>query len=265
MAFQKQDKVIDAIDLLQKKRAMHLSAKDRFNDFTFELAEFYLVLAETSPETNRSESLSQARKLVGIAGRSQGDPQTLQKRDFLLAFSAVLENDTEKASHFLQADHMDSFLRTEPSVLVIAAKVYHSLGDDSKANELLLMAKDKNRELQAISEQVTNQELIFSGGEQMGLNHAQAVSINETGMQLFLDGQANVAMKHFYDAYQLSPETTAFGLNLLQSMIETDTGVYRRFNVHQLFDLINSNSLTEANQARLVQLQQLLNNSSNKH
>ena len=265
MAFQKQDKVIDAIDLLQKKRAMHRSAKDRFNDFTFELAEFYLVLAETSPETNRSESLSQARKLVGIAGRSQGDPQTLQKRDFLLAFSAVLENDTEKASHFLQADHMDSFLRTEPSVLVIAAKVYHSLGDDSKANELLLLAKDKNRELQAISEQVTNEELIFSGGEQMGLNHAQAVSINETGMQLFLDGQANVAMKHFYDAYQLSPETTAFGLNLLQSMIETDTGVYRRFNVHQLFDLINSDSLTEASQARLVQLQQLLNISSNKH
>lgn len=58
---------------------MHRSARDRFNDFTFELAEFYLLLAEEAPSTNREESLSQARKLVGLAGRSQSDRQVLQK------------------------------------------------------------------------------------------------------------------------------------------------------------------------------------------
>ncbi len=42
----------------------------------------------------------------------------------------------------------------------------------------------KNAELQAISEQVMNDELIFSGGERLGLNHEQAISINEAGTQL---------------------------------------------------------------------------------
>ena len=254
IAYQKQDKVVEAIDLLQKKRAMHRSAKDRFNDFTFELAEFYLFLAEESPETNRKESLSQARKLVGIAGRSQGDPQTLQKRDYLLAFSAVLDGDLEKAAHLLESDYFDNYLRTEPSILVIAAKVHHGLGDERKAGELLLMAKRKNAELQAISEQVMNDELIFSGGERLGLNHEQAISINEAGTQLFIEGLFNKAMRHFYDAFQLSPDTAAFGLNLLQCMIESDTGVYRKFNVRQLLDKIMSLPLNDVNKARLEQL-----------
>ena len=233
---------------------MHRSAKDRFNDFTFELAEFYLFLAEESPETNRKESLSQARKLVGIAGRSQGDAQTLQKRDYLLAFSALLDGDIDKAAHLLESDHIDNYLRTEPSVLVIAAKVHHGLGDERKAGELLLMAKQKNAELQAISEQVMNDELIFTGGERLGLNHEQAISINETGTQLFIEGMFNKAMKHFYDAFQLSPDTAAFGLNLLQCMIEADTGVYRKFNINVLLEKITSLPLNETNKTRLEQL-----------
>ena len=254
IAYQKQDKVVEAIDLLQKKRAMHRSAKDSFNDFTFELAEFYLFLAEESPETNRKESLSQARKLVGIAGRSQGDPQTLQKRDYLLAFSAVLDGELEKAEHLLEGEHIDNYLRTEPSILVIAAKVHHGLGDERKAGELLLMAKQKNAELQAISEQVMNDALIFTGGERLGLNHEQAVSINETGTQLFIEGLFTKAMKHFYDAFQLSPETAAFGLNLLQCMIEADAGVYRKFSIKHLLDKITSLPLNDTNRARLTQL-----------
>jgi CheY-like chemotaxis protein len=148
LAYQKQDKVVEAIDLLQKKRAMHRSAKDRFNDFTFELAEFYLLLAEEAPSTNREESLSQARKLVGLAGRSQSDRQVLQKRDYLLAFSAILESEDQKAAHLLESDYMDDYLRTEPSMLVIAAKVHHGLGEEGKASQLLALAKQKNAELQ---------------------------------------------------------------------------------------------------------------------
>jgi CheY-like chemotaxis protein len=254
LAFQKQDKVLEAIDLLQKKRAMHRSAKDRFNDFTFELAEFYLLLAEESPETNRSESLSQARKLVGIAGRSQGDPQTLQKRDYLLAFSAVLDDDPDKAAHFLESDYMANFFQTEPSMLVIAAKVHHRLGDEKKAAELLLMAKEKNANLHAISEQVMNDELIYTGGKRLDLNHEQALIINDAGTRYFVDKSYNKALKHFYDAFHLSPNTGAFGLNLLQCMIDSDTGVYRKFDVRQLLEKLSSMTLNEANQARLAQL-----------
>lgn len=254
LAYQKQDKVVEAIDLLQKKRAMHRSAKDRFNDFTFELAEFYLLLAEEAPSTNREESLSQARKLVGLAGRSQSDRQVLQKRDYLLAFSAILEGEDQKAAHFLESDYMDDYLRTEPSMLVIAAKVHHGLGEEGKASQLLALAKQKNAELQIISEQVANDDLIFSGGERLGLNHDQAVMLNETGTQLFMNKQYLPAMKHFYDALNLSPETAAFGLNLLQCMIESDTAVYRKYGIRKLLRVIADMALSDSNHHRLTQL-----------
>jgi CheY-like chemotaxis protein len=254
IAYQKQDKVVEAIDLLQKKRAMHRSAKDRFNDFTFELAEFYLLLAEEAPSTNREESLSQARKLVGLAGRSQSDRQVLQKRDYLLAFSAILESEDQKAAHLLESDYMDDYLRTEPSMLVIAAKVHHGLGEEGKASQLLALAKQKNAELQIISEQVANDDLIFSGGERLGLNHDQAVMLNETGTQLFMNKQYLPAMKHFYDALNLSPETAAFGLNLLQCMIESDTAVYRKYGIRKLLRVIADMALSDSNHHRLTQL-----------
>ena len=139
-------------------------------------------------------------------------------------------------------------------MLVIAAKVHHSLGDERRAGELLLMAKQKNSDIQGISEQVMNEESIFSGGERLGLNHEHAVAINDTGTQLFIDGLYAQAMKHFYDAFQLSPATAAFGLNLLQCMIEADTAVYRRFNIHQLLDTLSELALSESNTARLAQL-----------
>ena len=99
-----------------------------------------------------------------------------------------------------------------------------------------------------------NDELIFSGGERLGLNHEQAVAINQTGTQLFIEGSFTSAMKHFYDAFHLSEETPAFGLNLLQCMIEADTGVYRKFNLKQLIDKISTMKLNETNKARLEQL-----------
>ncbi|NKX22509.1 response regulator, partial [Alteromonadaceae bacterium A_SAG2] len=49
-------------------------------------------------------------------------------------------------------------------------------------------------------------------------------------------------------------DTAAFGLNLLQCMIESDTGVYRKFNVRQLLDKIMSLPLNDVNKARLEQL-----------
>jgi len=254
IAYQKQDKVIEAIDLLQKKRAMHRTAKDRFNDFTFELAEFYLLLAEDAPITNRQESLSQARKLVGIAGRSQGDSQTLQKRDYLLAFSAILEDEEQKAINLLESEYMDDYLRTDPSTLVVAAKVHFGIGEEEKANKLLALAKRKNSALQAISEQVTNEELIVDGGDRLGLNQQQAVMLNEAGTALFMENQYLPAMKNFYDALNLSPDTAAFGLNLLQCMIESDSAVYRKFTIRKLLSSIANMPLSDSNKNRLSQL-----------
>ena len=61
-------------------------------------------------------------------------------------------------------------------------------------------------------------------------------------------------MKHFYDAFQLSPQTAAFGLNLLQCMIEADIGVYRKYRLKQLIEKVTALTLNETNKARLEQL-----------
>lgn len=259
IAFQKQDKVIEAIDLLQKKRAMHRSAKDRFNDFTLELAEFYLLLAEESPATNRKESLSQARKLVGIAGRGQNDAQALQRRDFLLAFSAVLDDDDEKAAHFIDSEHMDNFVRTSPSTLVIAAKVFHKLGDEEKAAEALQLAREKNSAFLEVTEQASNSELIIEGGTKLDLNDTLAISLNDSGMQLFQQKKYNQALKYFYDAFTLSISTAAFGLNLLQCMLESNTAVYRKYTVQRLLTTLSDMKLNIPNQRRLDQLSSVAN------
>ena len=69
-------------------------------------------------------------------------------------------------------------------------------------------------------------------------------------------------MKHFYDAFQLSPETAAFGLNLLQCMIEADTAVYRRYGIHKLLDTLSELPLSETNRGRLEQLTLLVQENS---
>lgn len=78
--------------------------------------------------------------------------------------------------------------------------------------------------------------------------------LNETGTQLFMNKQYLPAMKHFYDALNLSPETAAFGLNLLQCMIESDTAVYRKYGIRKLLRVIADMALSDSNHHRLTQL-----------
>ncbi|GGW88250.1 response regulator [Alteromonas halophila] len=260
IAYQLQDRTLEAIELLQKKRAMHRSAKDRFNEFTFELAEFYLHIAEQSPSSNRQESLTQARRLLGIAGRSQSDPQTTQKRDYLLAFSAVLDNDQDKLSHLLETVLNSAHLeRAETPTLVIAAKVHHAAGDQSKARDLMHLAQQKNSNSMNISEQVLNYQAISVSGKKLGLAKDQAMVLNEEGTRLFVDKHYVQAMQRFYDAFDLSDHTAAFGLNLLHCMIESGSPQYRQYSIRQLLDTIPHLPMSDSNRARLTQLTTTVN------
>ncbi len=254
-AYQQQDRTMDAIDLLQRKRALHRSAKDRFNEFTFELAEFYLHIAEQSPQTNRQESLSQARKLIGIAGRNQSDPQVMQKRDYLLAFSAVLENDMTKVQHIIaESINEHAFERADTPTLLIAAKVHFATGDQQKARELMQQAQQHNARTTNISEQVLNHRSIATSGKQLGLAKEQALSLNEQGTALFVDKDYLRAMQHFYDAFEISDNIPAFGLNLLHCMIESGSAVYRQYSVKRLLEKLSAMSMTNNNRHRLNQL-----------
>lgn len=255
LAYQRQDRTMDAIDLLQKKRAMHRSAKDRFNEFTFELAEFYLRMAEESPEVNRTESLTQARRMIGVAGRSQSDPQLIQKRDYLLAFSAVLDGDEEKAAQLIkETDNPRRLERADAATLALAAKVHHALGDKASARAFLTMAEKKNASAASLSEKVLNQAFIHDSEVSVGLAMEKAVSLNEEGTALFVIKDYINAMQRFYDAYEIADQTAAFGLNLLQCMVESRTPVYRRYSVVKLRDLLSQSAMSDNNRQRLQRI-----------
>ncbi len=256
LTYQKLDRVVDGIELLQHKREINRSAKDRFTEFTFELAEFYLSIAEHQPLSNRPESALQAKRLVGIAGRNQGDQQLIQKRDFILAYTALLEGDEDKARHYVEGDNMQTFVRTDPPTLLTAAKVYHGLGEHDLAKSLVAMAHDRNKTLISIAEQVSNNDALFMSEINMGLAQERATEANEQGTRLFVEKKYTQAMDSFYLAFQLMPDTAAFPLNLLQCMVEAKQAVFKRCSVSDLIQAINEiGKLNSANKKRFEQLQ----------
>ncbi len=262
LTYHKQNRVLEGIELLQKKRAMNRSAKDAFNDFTFTLAEFYLQLAEESPVTNREESLSQARKLVGIAGRSQHDQQLTQKRDYLLAYAAVLDGDNKKAALMLDDDSMHALTRTDTPTLLVAAKVNGALGRKDKAKSLMQMANERNAEIEDMSEQTVNASEILVSEQKLGLAGDTAFALNDEGTQWFLKRRYQEAMPYFYDAYRLLPAIGAFALNLLQCMVESNTVQYKRFTIRRLLVELETKEMNPTNLSRFRQLEQQIQSSA---
>lgn len=259
MTYQKQDRVVEGIELLQKKREASQHARDRFATFTFELAEFYLSIAEQQPLTNRTESLSQARRLIGIAGRTQSDAQQLQKRDVLMAYAAILDEDVERAETLVAQDRESPYQRTATGTLITAAKVYGGLMQPEKARELLAIAHERNQASLSLTEQITHQQLLTQTEQTMGLAAEQATELNDNGSRLFVQQQYTKAMYYFYQAYTLLPETAAFGLNLLQCMLHVEQPAYRGFTVISLLDSLDSSILSSANRGRLNKLEQTFN------
>ncbi|OFC71889.1 hypothetical protein BFC18_06025 [Alteromonas confluentis] len=254
LTYQKQDKVIEGIELLQKKRDYNRSTRERFNEFTVELAEFYLSIAEQQPKTNRDESLSQARRLIGIASRAQVDQQQIQKKDYLLAFAASLEDDHDKVTQILSLEHMDLLSRTDPATLTIAAKTHNAIGNSEKARELLAMAHERNHLVGNLASQTLNEQVLTNAELDMGMAEERSLELNNTGMRLFIGRDYIRAMYYFYQAYQMQPSTAAFGLNLVQCMLESRHANYRSYTVPALLSKLDVGALNNSNRKRLHQL-----------
>lgn len=254
VAYKKQNRLLEGIELLQKKREYNRSAKEKFDEFTYELAEFYLSIAEQSPVQQRTESLSQARKLIGIAGRNQNDLQSKQKHDFMLAYSAVLESDLEKARTIVSQEHMNNTLRADSPTLVSAAKIWKHLGDTDKANDLLNSARERLEEFNTISEQVSHTQDLKESEQSLGLADERALSLNDAGTRLYVAKNYVKAMPLFFEAFDLMPQTAAFGLNLLNCLIDAKTHTYRTTTVAVLMNHLESLELQGSHLERFKQL-----------
>lgn len=251
LVYQNQEKTLDAIELLQKKRDVTRSAKEQFDEFTFELANFYLLLAEQSPETNRKESLKQARRMIGIAGRNQSDTTLIAKRDCMLAYSSILDNDLERAKELLQSVNTDNLMtRAEPALLILAAKAFHAIDDVDTATAFIDLVANGKRKSATLAENVINQRLFLKSVKDMGMEEVQANSYNEVGLIKFSQQQFEAAMDLFYTAFELCEDTAAYGLNLLQCMIESKTPSYRKYDIEGLIVKLHTYPMSELNQKR---------------
>jgi CheY-like chemotaxis protein len=254
LAFRKQNKVIEGISLLQKQREHNRSVRELFDEFTYELAEFYIAIAEETPQNQRKESLSQARKLVGMATRGESDPQLKTQRDILLAYSSALEGDSNKARKILEGISMAALNNANPTALFTASKIFHTLDDTDTARNVLAQAELR---LARSDDQawlsVMNTNLVDSE-KTVGIDKEKAVRLNEEGMVLFSNRQMEKAMPLFYSAYQRIPSMPAFALNLLQCMTELNRDSYRLITADFLIEELSSTPLNDINQLRLEKL-----------
>lgn len=256
MTYKKQNRVLEGIELLQKKREFNRSTRERFDEFTYELAEFYLSIAEQSPVNQREESLSQARKLIGIAGRGTADTLGAQKHDFLMAYAAVLDNDFKRARELVSQENMEQLSRADASTLICAAKVWKSLGEAEKAADYMDFVREKLSDFTAISDQVSNVQHMKESERQMGLADDRALALNDTGTKLFVAKDYNKAMAYFFDAYDLMPNTAAFALNLLNCLVDAKRHSFRTMTVKTLLEHLTSTPLEGNNLDRFNRLRQ---------
>ncbi|MBO1255531.1 response regulator [Alteromonas sp. 5E99-2] len=249
-AFRKQNKVLEGISLLQKQREHNRSVRELFDEFTCELAEFYIAIAEETPKNQRSESLSQARKLIGMGTRGESDLQLKVQREVLIAYSATLEGDIDKAKRIIEETSLLTLNNAHPSALFTAAKVFHSMGDIETAKGLLAQAEMRltlSQDQTWLS--VMNAGLIESE-KHVGIDQEKAVRLNEEGMLLFSNNQAEKAMPLFYSAYQRISSMPAFSLNLLQCMVELGKESYRHVTIDLIINEISQLSLNATNEHR---------------
>ncbi|MDC8830971.1 response regulator [Alteromonas gilva] len=254
LTYQKLNRVLESIELYQKKREYNRSTKERFDEFTFELAEFYLSIAQNSPVNNRAESLLQARKLVGVAARSQNDMQSRQRHDYLLAHSYILEDQLDKARDLTAHDHMTLFSRTPASTLITAALVNNALGNADQAATLLDMVSVNNEFSELPSEYQTIQSQLLSAEHSTGMAQNRAEKYNEQGQQHFVKQAYQQALNAFYHALQLQPDMPAFALNMLQTMLMEGQSWYRNVSASALTELISGSELSSSNAQRFERL-----------
>ena len=204
---------------------------------------------------NRGESLTQARKLAGVAARSQGDSLGRQRHDYLLAYSYVLEDQGEKARSLTQREHMQIFNRSSANTLITAARVFSALGNETQALYLLDMAKVKSELGEMPAEQQTLQSRLINAEKESGLAHSRADVFNEQGQQLFVKEDYQEALAAFYYALQLRPSLPAIALNMLQTLLVEQQSSYRSVLLNDLVQQIHHSELSETNQQRFARLQ----------
>ena len=259
LTYQMQERIDDAIALLERKRMSNLSVKEHRDELTFELADFHIRHAVTAADPERSDNLYKARCLIGNAGRHAGDRQSHQRRDYMLSFANILEGHTERAKRLLDNDWMHDFSRSEVNTMVIAAQVWHGVGDEQRAQQILDLCATKREHLDDQVEHIMVETQLIAGEKAIGVAEDRALALNIEGTDAFVAGNNLSALEKFAEAYRLTDHIPAFALNLLQSMVRQKISNYRGIHTVKLLENLEGMELSQTNQTRFDDIRKSIN------
>jgi DNA-binding NarL/FixJ family response regulator len=259
LAYKMQGRSEEAIRLLEKKRQSNFTVKERFDEYTIELARYHLQLAENSALNERAPKLHAAKCLIGNASRSILDNQTQHQRDFMLALASLLEGDKQKAERIILNKTVGDAKNAKLTTMVDAIKVWFGLGKEDKAREVW---NEVDRKLSAKDDQIDQilaGSLILETEKSLGLSEEKAKRVNDQGMVLYLGNQLNEAIELFYKARQLDASVPAFTLNLLQCLSDIKKAEYKNQKTLVLADELKDKRLSESNKKRYNLIRKKIN------
>jgi tetratricopeptide (TPR) repeat protein len=259
LAYKMQGRSEEAIKLLEKKRQSNFTVKERFDEYTIELARYHLQLAENSVMNERAPKLHAAKCLIGNASRSILDNQTQHQRDFMLALASLLEGDKQKAERIILDKTVGDAKNAKLTTMVDAIKVWFGLGKEDKAREVW---NEVDRKLSAKDDQIDQilaGSLMLETEKSLGLSEEKAKRVNDQGMVLYLGNQLNDAIELFYKARQLDSSVPAFTLNLLQCLSDIKKAEYKDQKTLVLVDELKDKRLSESNKKRYNLIRKKIN------
>ena len=252
--YQVQDKMDDAVTLLERRRESSRSVREKFAELSLELARCYLSMAESKPTNERESTLQVARFLIGSAGRRTLEEGLDLKRSYMNILAAILEGNMEKANELLTQEGIDDFKKADVSTMTDAVKAWMSVGNELKAAQILFESEEKLANLDDFTEQTLSTMLINKSEESVGARRPRALKFNKQGLELYNDNKFEESIDYFYQAYILFPKEPAFGLNMLQGLVEAKEAKHKSVKTLRLYNELDKRELSPGNRSRLGEL-----------
>lgn len=249
--YQIQEKFDDAIALLERKRASNKHVRERYTELSLELARCYLQLAESKPENDRSKPIQVARFLIGSAGRSHLELDLHLKRHYISVMAAILENDLDKATELLAQEGTADLEKADVSTMTDAVKAWVDMGDEKRAAQILYDCEKYAENSDNLSDKTISNLLVNQREEELGERRPRALKFNKQGLDLYSEKKFADAVDYFYQAYILFPKEAAFGLNMLQSMVEARIAKHKDSKTLRIFNELDKRDLNNSNRNRL--------------
>ncbi|GAA0857309.1 response regulator [Aliiglaciecola litoralis] len=263
--YQIQNKTDKAIDLLERRRNSAKHVRDKYAELSLELARCYLSLAESKLPNERAKPLQVARFLIGSAGRNYLEENLVLKRDYMSVLAAILEDDMEKANALLEQTEALDLASADVTTMTDAVSAWIGVGDEMRAAQILFECEAKMQDLDDMTEQTISSMAITQQEEQLGERRPRALKFNKEGLHLHSQQRYHESVDFFYQAYILFPKESAFGLNLLQGLIESEQATYKEAKTLRLFNELDKRELSSSNRKRLNEIGRRISNNKDAY